>query len=436
MQSNFPVEAYEDATPNPAKSIRNLRGSTYDLNSAIADLIDNSLDAGATLIDIYIPIDGSSITLIDNGKGMSDSVHRESMKLAAEARAYVSGDLAKFGTGMKAASMSLGSRLVVASRTDESEEIRVRALDQEHIEKTNDWKTATLVLSEENLPSEVLQNLQSQAHGTAVLIQNLDKAFGAYASDSRDGHIPRQLLELENHLRLTFHRFLDGTHNNRDLSLRLNGADVQPWDPYCLSKELKLSASTEVWPAAEIDLGLGRTIRVQGFVLPRQSDFENKSDHQKAAGSKGWNNSQGFYVYRNGRLIRWGGWLRLRSTEEHLKLARLQLDFTSDLDELFSVNVAKSQVSLPKALRTKIDAYAAPILRRAQERYRTSNKVMPPLPPGPTPPPPKRVFRARELARAIDAIFSQKEPDLLAKVKSEISRHDRDLARDVGWEQS
>ena len=126
----------------------------------------------------------------------------------------------------------------------------------------------------------------------------------------------------------------------------------------------------------------------------------------------------------------------MRSTEEHLKLARLQLDFTSDLDELFSVNVAKSQVSLPKALRTKIDAYAAPILRRAQERYRTSNKVMPPLPPGPTPPPPKRVFRARELARAIDAIFSQKEPDLLAKVKSELSRHDRDLARDVGWEQS
>ena len=436
MHSGFPAKDYEDATPNPAKSIRNLRGSAYDLNSAVADLIDNSLDAEATSIEIFIPIDGSSITVLDDGKGMHDDVHRESMKLAAEARIYNSNDLAKFGTGMKAAAMSLGSRLVVATKAEGSERISVRSLDQEHIEKTNDWKTATLVLSEENLPKRTLETLRSQIHGTAVLIERLDKAFGPVIPDTSDEQIPRHLLELEHHLRLIFHRFLDGTHSNRALKLRLNGVDVQPWDPFCLSRDLKLSAKTEVWSAQEIDLGLGRKIQVQGFVLPRQSDFENKTDHQKAAGPKGWNNSQGFYVYRNGRLIRWGGWLRLRSTDEHLKLVRLQLDFSSDLDELFSVNVAKSQINLPKALRTKIDSYVAPILKRGQERYRTGNKVMPPPPPGPTPPPPKRVFRARELARAIDAIFSDRQPEVLELLRTELSTHDRELARDVGWDKS
>lgn len=429
------VIGHEDATPNPAKSIKNLRGSAYELNSAIADLIDNSLDAQASEISVNIDIRGTEISIIDNGQGMDEQTHKESMKLGAETRIYSSNDLAKFGTGMKAASLSLGGQLTVVTKTADSRKISVRRLDEEHVLSTNDWRVATLVIDQEDINENITNYLIERGHGTAVVISKLDKAFGN-GSNSDSDSILSHLEDLETHLRLVFHRFIEGSFGIRRVSISLNGNLLVPWDPFCLSPDLSLKARTEEFAAKQLDLGNGNQIWVRGFVLPNKKDFVNERDHKLAAGPKGWNESQGFYIYRNGRLIRWGGWLRTRSNDEHLKLARFAIDFGPELDELFSINVAKSKVVFPKAMKSRLDTYVLPVISRAQERYRKSNKVLPPrLGPKQTALPDRRTFRAKDLARIIDGMMiSGGQETTLLELKSEISRSHKPLAKDVGWE--
>jgi anti-sigma regulatory factor (Ser/Thr protein kinase) len=433
--SSSHVLSHEDATPNPAKLIRNLRGSAYDLNSAVADLVDNSLDAGASEININIDVQGQEISIIDNGFGMNEETHRESMRLGAETREYSSDDLAKFGTGMKAASLSLGGQLTVVTKTKNSKAITVRQLDEEHVIATNDWKVATLVLESAAVGERIKSYLFTSGHGTAITISKLDKAFGAGQAISPE-LVLSHIEDLESHLRLVFHRFLDGSFGSQRVTIRLNGNPLHPWDPFCLSPSLPLRSKTEEFAAKQLDLGNDRKIWIRGFVLPNKKDFVNERDHKLAAGKKGWNESQGFYIYRNGRLIRWGGWLRTRSNDEHLKLARLAIDFGPESDELFSVNVAKSKVVFPKAMKSRLDSYVMPVIARAQERYRKSNKVLPPrIDPRPSPVAERKSFRAKDLARIIDSLLaSGNEQMTLGQFRAEVSQSHKSLARDIGWE--
>ena len=370
----------ESAIPNPRKTIRNLRGHDYDLNSTVADLIDNSIDAQAKKIWVHVALDGSHISVLDDGIGMSEETHRESMKLGAETRTYGDGDLSKFGTGMKAASLALGRSMTVVTKSSEVSEPMVRRLDQEHIEATNDWAVATQVLSVGVVPRPIYNALVESGHGTCVVIEKLDHAFGTSEGKSAGSdRILGYLDDLEPHLGLVFHRFIDGTYNGKKIEIHLNGTLIDPWDPYCLNVELH--KATQVFESKKVPLGNDRFIELQGFCLPRKDEFKKEADHKAAAGPKRWNDSQGFYVYRNGRLIRWGGWLKTRANDEHRKLARVRLDFSPELDELFGVNIAKSRVELPKMLRDKLDGYVSGVVKEAEVRYRGSKKVPRPRPP-------------------------------------------------------
>lgn len=423
----------EEATPNPRKTISNLRGHDYDLNSTVADLIDNSIDAKAGNVWVQVALDGSFISVLDDGKGMSEDTHREAMKLGSETRSYAVNDLSKYGTGMKAASLALGRSVTVITKADQASEPMVRRLDQDHIEATNDWGVATQVLSTASVPKSILESLMSTGHGTCVLIEKLERAFGT--SNGRTAGTDRilsSLEELEAHLGLVFHRFLDGSFQDRKIAIHLNGTLVNAWDPYCLSVDLH--SPTKVFEPTKISLGNERYIELQGFSLPRKDEFKSESDHRVAGGPKRWNDSQGFYVYRNGRLIRWGGWLKTRSNDEHRKLARIRLDFSAELDDLLAVNIAKSRVELPKALRDKLENYVSGVVREAESRYRGAKKL-------PTPRTPhrsgvseiQRSYRAKDLAILIDD-FYQSDPKALRELRRSIFTSAPKLAKEINWD--
>ena len=435
MDEENHVVDLESAVPNPRKSIANLRGSAYDLNSAIADLIDNAIEAQSRNIRLNFDLNGGWITILDDGLGMDTVTHRESMKLASETREYHVDNLGKFGSGMKAASLSLGKSLTVATKSAQADLVTVRRLDEDHVADTNDWAVATQVLSVEAVPKFALEALEKNGHGTCIILAKLDKAYGSIGTaPPSSSRVMQHLEELETHLGLVFHRFIDGSYRGKSVKLYINDTRVSGWDPYCLKADL--TEPTRIFPEREVPLGKGNKIQLQGYSLPKKDEFRDDAEHRVAGGPKKWNDSQGFYVYRNGRLIRWGGWLRTRSSDEHTKLARISLDFDGSQDELFSVNIAKSAVELPKQLRDMLTPYIKQVVDAAQERYRSGNKKPSiPKPPGggATRPPVVRAYRANDLATII-ASFLQDEPETLDQLKRAVTDSEPALATQIRWE--
>lgn len=424
----------ESGLPNAAKFMREvLRGSTYSFPTAVADLVDNSIQALASEIDILIDFENLEVILLDNGVGMSDATHSEAMKIASETREYSEADLGKYGTGMKAASLSQAARLVVATREKNSSKVTVRCLDMEHINQTNDWAKLTLVLDVENLPEKAKSFLE-QSHGTAVVWQHLDRAF-AHESQSTKAVIQElkdQTQMTERHLAMVFHRFLSGeVVGRKKITLRINGNKIQPWDPFVRSEK----ESTKKIIESKISIN-SSTVVLTGYVLPTEKEFSSRQAFQDAAGPKRWNEGQGFYVYRNNRLIRWGGWLKTRASDEHTKFARISLDFTSELDPIFQVNVAKSSLVLPQAVKAMFADTVNAVTSAAQKRYRL--KIVPsaslPRKGHASPPAVTRKLTATALVNFIQVLCEAEGLESeLESIQEAMKRENPAIASEIGW---
>jgi hypothetical protein len=346
-----------------------LRDIGYDLPSAIADLVDNSVDAGATTVQITVGRGGgtSFIRIADDGRGMTDRVLDEAMRYGSR-RAYEANDLGKFGLGLKTASLSQCRRLTVASRTTLRGQIRVRRWDLDHVRSRDAWELDRL------LPSECMPYFLEplrEGPGTVVLWEKLDRML-AYARP--DGEHAMRALEalsesVAEHLAMVFHRFLSGrTSGRRRLNIVFNGERLKPWDPFARAQR-----ATQQLPAQHVHVehrGKRHALVVRPYVLPSQVQFATPEAHVVAAGPKKWNRQQGFYIYRGDRMIQSGGWNRLRTMDEHSKLARIAIDVPPDLEELFQINVAKMRVVLPDEVRPHLRALAAGVVTSAQEAYR------------------------------------------------------------------
>lgn len=354
-----------------------LRDIGYDLPSAIADLVDNSIDAGATTVQITVGRGGgmSFVRIADDGSGMTDRVLDEAMRYGSR-RAYEGNDLGKFGLGLKTASLSQCRRLTVASRTTLRGQIRVRRWDLDHVRTRDAWELERL------LPSECapyfLEPLR-QATGTVVVWEKLDRILAYTRPDGE--HAMRALEALSEsvaeHLAMVFHRFMSGrTSGRRRLSIIFNGERLKPWDPFALAER-----ATQKLPVQHVHVehrGRRHRIAVRPHVLPSQVQFTTPQAHLLAAGPKKWNRQQGFYIYRGDRMIQSGGWNRLRTMDEHSKLARIAIDVPPELEELFQINVAKMRVVLPDEVRPHLRALAAGVVTQAQEAYRRRLRLVEP----------------------------------------------------------
>jgi hypothetical protein len=359
-----------EVIPAARRLISSLRDMGYEFATAVADLVDNSIEASATVVKIDVEFEGedSWVRIADNGEGMTSKALREAMRYGSS-REYGGGDLGKFGLGLKVASLSQCRRLSVASRARrERSEITAYSWDLGHIERTNRWE---LIPAVRNIVGSRLCAPLKGSSGTVVLWERLDRILGY---ERPDGESARRRLagmcrEIEGHLAMVFHRFLAGEARGRpSLRIMVNGNEVVPWDPFARGERATKKLNPVHIPVG--CPGLKGEVTLEPFVLPHQADFSSPDNFKRASGPANWNQQQGFYVYRADRLIQSGGWCRIRTLDEHTKLARIALHFSPRLDHAFRVNVSKMRVQLPTSIREQLAAAIAPVTKLANDFYR------------------------------------------------------------------
>jgi hypothetical protein len=358
---------HSELVPSARRLIGSLRDLGYDLTAAVADLVDNSLAAEAENVWIDMHFDGedSWLRVADDGWGMTEGELREAMRFGTR-RKYAVGELGKFGLGLKAASLSQCRVLTVATRTTMKGRIRLARWDLDHIERTDRWE----ILRPGRRQCRLATDARLPGVGTVVLWQRLDRIARYRVPDGRRVRtdFERVRSEIEAQLGMLFHRFLAG-ESRRKIPLRilLNGEKIESWDPYARSE-----AATLKLPTQRLRVSVGgvrEVVEVRPYVLPTEARFSTSAAHRRAAGPGLWNRQQGLYVYRSDRMIQSGGWSRLRTSDEHTKLARVSVDVPPTADELFELNVSKSQVRIPSFLRPELGAIASSVARIAKDVY-------------------------------------------------------------------
>jgi hypothetical protein len=348
--------------------IESMRAFGYSTPAAVADLVDNSITAGARNVWIQFHWAGSEswVSVLDDGGGMTGPELTQAMRLGSrnplDERA--SRDLGRFGLGLKTASLSQCRTLTVASRRNGTE-AAVRRWDLDHVHATRDW---ALLTSADAGTTSLLEPLDGTRSGTIVLWQRADRLVGddALEDERAQDRFLSTVRQVEEHLAMTFHRFLTGAGS---VALWINDRRVDPWDPF-----LEGHPATQRLPAETLTLQADR-VEITPYVLPHHSKL-SKEEHRRAAGQGGWNAHQGFYIYRAQRLLVAGGWLRLFQKEEHCKLARIRIDLPNTLDSHWQIDVRKATARYPGALRADLKRIAEVTRRRATAVYRHRGKII------------------------------------------------------------
>lgn len=353
------TEDFDLAPPQAASLVESLRAFGYELPTALADLVDNSITAGAhhVWIDFHWDGDASVISITDDGDGMTAEMLLTAMRPGSQNPLHnrAPHDLGRFGLGLKTASFSQCRRVTVRSRTRSSEPA-TRCWDLDHISRVNDWQ----LLRAANAAAEPhFQHLTELSHGTTVLWQKLDRLAGGLDTNNEQ-HQQLFLNRAEGvcrHLGMVFHQLMTGP---KTVEIRINGHPIVPWDPFLADEP-----ATQTLAATRLKLREA-IVKVQPFVLPHHSKI-SKATHEAAAGPRGWNAHQGFYIYRNRRLLVPGDWLGFGwAKEEHYKLARIRVEIPNSLDLDWEIDVTKSRATPPALLRDE--------LRRIGERARSDAK--------------------------------------------------------------
>lgn len=361
------------ANPKPASLIESLRSIGYDLPTAIADIVDNSIAASARniWIELHWAGSGSWICTMDDGSGMGESELTESMvpgsRSPLEARS--SRDLGRFGLGLKTASFSQARCLTVISGKNASD-INVRTWDLDYVEKVNEWRLLT-DMTEEAKPW--LEKIKERKKGSAVLWTNLDRltSVSTVIDEVAHNRFNDSIDHVRDYMRLIFHRFLE----EGLLTIHINGEKIAPWNPF-----LERHSATYMTPVEPIPYGSHKII-FRGYVLPHK-DYLNEQEFSNAAGLYGWTAHQGFYIYRNKRLLVFGDWLRLGipnawSRDEQYKLARIRLEITNETDADWHLDVKKSKATPPAEIRPRLTELAANVRSIARSVFAHRGKYGP-----------------------------------------------------------
>jgi hypothetical protein len=344
--------------PDAGALSESLRDFGYTLPQAIADLIDNSLTVEATEIFITVHEEDqhSFIAVIDNGKGMSCEELVEAMRMGTLGPLAIrsNNDLGRFGLGMKTASLSMGRSLTVISRQEKNSKTVIRRWDMEHI-ALNGWQ---LLTEASPYALNAIGHLHDWPSGTAVIIEKLDRvSFNKPRGYGIEKNLALTLKSLSSHLSMVFHRFISS-----GVKIHVGPSSLKGWDPFMIEKSTRL-------PQENFSFA-GTSISVIPYILPHHSRI-TEDEHSYAAGPNGWNEHQGFYIYRNNRLVLPGTWLNLGiKKEEHYKLARIQVDLPNSVDAEWQLNVMKSHVAVPPALRPDFMRIASDVRQQASEVYR------------------------------------------------------------------
>lgn len=327
--------------------IESTRAIGYTLEAAIADIIDNSISASASSADIFFfPIGDSYIAILDDGNGMTAEELELAMRYGSqnpnEKRA--TNDLGRFGLGLKTASLSQCRTLTVV--TKQENRIEARRWDIDHVAKERDWSLLVLDADEEIADIPRIEELKKLRSGTLVVWQNLDRLMVGEIDFSRS--MSKKMDDVRSHLSLVFHRYISGELGLKRMIIRMNNTPVEPATPFLTKRHTQVMADEVL----EIE---GSKVIVTPYILPHFSSLS--ADELLALGGKvGLRKRQGFYVYRNKRLLIWGTWFRMIPQDELSKLARVQIDIPNELDNLWTLDIKKSKAMPPEEVRNNLDS--------------------------------------------------------------------------------
>lgn len=344
--------------PKAGVLIESLRDVGYSLQTSVADIVDNSITAGARTIHLFADThsDSPCLGILDDGCGMSETELIEAMRPGSKSPldARSKHDLGRFGLGLKTASFSQCRRLTVVTRRDARTSCAVWDLDE--VVAADDW-----VVDFPSRISEVPWAEELVDVGTLVVWQKLDRlTAGGDELESQD--FVNRLDEMARHLELVFHRYLEGEPSLTRVVLALNGRELVPYDPF-YSRHL----ATTRGPEEKFRVGK-HEISYQAFTLPHHKKV-SATDWEKYAGTEGYIKNQGFYLYRQKRLIIYGTWFNLARQSELTKLARVRIDIPNGMDSEWKIDVKKASAQPPAPVRNRLRRLVQEIGGRSKKVY-------------------------------------------------------------------
>lgn len=345
-----------ELTPEPGILIESLRDIGYSFNSALADIIDNSITAHAQNISIFaMPVDDSfKVAIIDDGDGLGRSELLQAMRLGSTnpRDERTSGDLGRFGLGLKTASFSQCRRLTVVSR--QAGKTTAFTWDLDTVVKDNSWSVLERTDCEHIFAINKLP-----ATGTMVLWEKVDRLTGCNGPGKVD--YERVVSESQDYLSLVFHRFLSGEKSIQRISISINGRRLDPIDPFNTANE-----ATQVSPEEVVCPG----VTLRSFTLPHISTYNDKRDYDHYGLPGGYLRNQGVYLYRAKRLIIFGTWFGLAKKIALTQLTRVKIDIGTNQDESWKIDVKKVSAQMPEIVRKRVKTLIQTIGAPSRKVYR------------------------------------------------------------------
>ncbi len=350
-----------DLPPRASALIEAMRDIGYSFEAAVADIVDNSIAAKARTVDIRYGWSSEApwIAVVDDGMGMTREVLLEAMRPGSRSPLLerARDDLGRFGLGLKTASFSQCRELTVVTRRDGH--TWAMRWDLDLVGRTDEWRLLEIDATEtDSLPAMG----QLGDAGTLVLWRQIDRLELAGSGASGHAAMNELMGVVREHLARVYHRFLAGEPGRQRLVIRINAAEVEAFDPFA-----ERHRATQILPQETVPVHGGEVV-IQPFILPHHSRVSAR-EYERLAGPEGYLRNQGFYVYRNRRLIIWGTWFRLARQEELTKLARVRIDVPNTVDHLWGIDVRKSRAQPPAAVRHRLRQIVDQIRGSARRPY-------------------------------------------------------------------
>jgi len=351
------------AIPEASSMIETFRAIGYNIETAVADIIDNSISANAKNIWINFDWKGANtwLSIKDDGSGMNNDELIQAMRPGSKNPLADRGskDLGRFGLGLKTASFSQARQLTVLSKKQDYSSV-YWTWDLDYVNQTGNWDLIKYL--PDNFNENALAELTS---GTLVIWNDIDRLVKHFRQNDNSA-LDKFLFIMElvkKHLAMVFHRFIE----NKKIKIFFQDNEVEPWNPFLPGEQATQSFSEE-----QLHNGI---VIIKGFVLPHKSKISEEI-YKYAEGTKGWNEHQGFYIYRNERLLLAGDWLGLFRKEEHYKLIRIQIDLPNSLDADWQIDIKKSVARPPLIYKDQIKNYATKVRSQGVEVYRHRGKTI------------------------------------------------------------
>ncbi|MFC4949053.1 ATP-binding protein [Pseudonocardia sp. GCM10023141] len=352
-------------------------GTHHTFESAMADLVDNCLDAEATRISIRLLTQDDrlvQVEVVDNGKGMDAEAADKAMTLGHQ-RAYGDNDLGHFGMGLKAASFSHSDVLTVWSSKNGAISVgrRIRRTDF-----SRDFSCERLS-REAAAAAQIKRAMQVNLQwGTTIVWSALRSTYRGANVDEARTWMTQTELKVRSHLGVTFHRLI--TRKLLEIDIVVDelgyaddaiGTPVKAIDPFCYA-----NSGRPGYPKTIVATAGRQEVALQCHIWPGKTDIPGFRIKGKS-GDK----FQGFYIYRNDRLLQVGGWSEVANESVQRQLGRVVIDDALAIGTFLTMNPEKAGLRFEPRFRDALGSAKAAdgttfdqFLADVEDTYKTANK--------------------------------------------------------------